>query len=221
MPPRPLRLPFYRNAGAAGEKPAPQTVTSWRASRRRHRVRSAGSDRHTPPRGAHHHGPPAGSSSPRPRRTATRAPASTARRPTTAPPAQRPSPPRRGDTQSTAPAGRLQVHRRKAQAGSAWPPFRSRSSPVPARWSIATNGLSISVRCPCRLAPPRARGRLAECHPATCARLSATAVSCQWVPTAARSRPASPTRSPVPRWREHECARVSDEGRRIGSGRLR
>ena len=101
-------------------------------------MRSAASDRHGQLRGAHHRGPRAGWSSPRPGRAAPRAPASSAHWPTTAPPARRPSPPGRGDRQRAAPAGRLQVHGREPRAGSAWPCCRSRSSPVAARWSIAT-----------------------------------------------------------------------------------
>ena len=96
-PPRPLRLPFYRNAGGAAENLAAGAM-SWRASRRGHRVRSAESDRHGQLPGAHHRGPRAGSSSPRPGHTAPHAPASSARWPTAAPPARRPSPPGRGDT---------------------------------------------------------------------------------------------------------------------------
>ena len=55
-----------------------------------------------------------------------------------APPARRPSPPGRRDRQPAAPAGRLQVHGREPRAGSTWPCCRSRSSPLAARWSIAT-----------------------------------------------------------------------------------
>ena len=101
-------------------------------------MRSAGSDRHGQLRGAHHRGPRAGSSSPRPGRAAPRAPASSAHWPTAAPPARRPSPPKRGDRQRADPAGRLQVHGREPRAGSTWPCCRSRSSPVAVRWSIAT-----------------------------------------------------------------------------------
>jgi len=90
MPPRPLRLPFYRNGGGAGDKPAPLAVIWWQASRRGHRVRSAGSDPHAQLRGAHHHGPRAELSSPRPGHSATRGPASSADQPTSAPPARRP-----------------------------------------------------------------------------------------------------------------------------------
>ena len=122
MPPRPLRLPFYRNAGGAGEKPAPQAVVYWQASRREHRVRSAESDRHGQLRGAHHRGPRAELSSPRPGHTATRRPASSADQPTSAPPAPRPSPPSRGDRQPAAPTSRLQDHRREPREGSAWLP---------------------------------------------------------------------------------------------------
>ena len=66
------------------------------------------------------------------------APASSARWPTTAPPAPRPSPPGRGDRQRAAPASRLQLLGREPRAGSTRPCCRSRSSPVAATWSIAT-----------------------------------------------------------------------------------
>jgi len=152
MPPRPPRLPFYRNAGGAGEKPAPQAVIWWQASRRGQRVRSAGSGRRGQPPGAHHCGPRARSSSPQPGHTGTHAPASSARRPTAAPPAPRPSPPRRRDRQSAGPPGRFQDHGREPHAGSAWPPCRSRSSPLAASWSTATTLLAG------RLPAPRSAG---------------------------------------------------------------
>ena len=140
MPPRPLRLPFYRNAGGAGGETGAAggdlaASQSSRASREIRGERPTGQLR-----GAPHRGPRAKSSSPRPGHTAPRAPASSARWPTTAPPARRPSPPGRGDRQRAAPASRLQVHGREPRAGSTWPCCRSRSSPVAARWSIATKG---------------------------------------------------------------------------------
>jgi hypothetical protein len=138
MPPRPLRLPFYRNAGGAGEKPAPEAVICWQASRRERRVRSAESDRHAQLQGAHHRGPRAESSSPPPGHTEPRAPASSARWPTAAPPARRLSPPGRGGRQRAVPASRLQVRGPEPGAGSAWSRCRSPSSPLAAGWSIAT-----------------------------------------------------------------------------------
>ena len=153
-PPRPLRLPFYRNGGRAGEKPAPPAAVWWQASRPGHRVRSAGSDGHGQLRGAHHRGPRAESSSPRPAHTATRGPASSTRWPTTAPPVQRPSPPSSRGRQRAAPTSRLQVHRREPRADSASPCCRSRSSPLAATWSIATKRACRPRAGPSTCSPP-------------------------------------------------------------------
>ena len=167
MPPRPLRLPFYRNAGGVGEKPAPLRVISRQASCRGHRVRSAESDRHGQPRVAHHRGPPAESSSPRPGRTPPRAPASSAGQPRNAPPARRPSPPGHGDRQRACPASRLQVHRREPRAGSTWPCCRSRSSLIAASWSTATKAALAGGQ------PPDLLATLAWLRPPTSRRAAA------------------------------------------------